>query len=466
MDLLLINPGKIRHDYLTEHLGIASLKAYTISKGFFADTLDMSIEELSVQDGLGRIMNLDPKIAGFSLLDDSKHKGLALIKALRKSGYTGKIIVGGYFATFAAPEILRDFPEIDFVIRGEGEITLAELMQTLLRRTGKPISQISGLSFRDNRNIIDNPARPLIQNLDSLPPPDRKYARMILDKNFHLRVYSTRGCWGQCTFCDIIGMYRSSPGKVWRSRSIKNLVGEIENLQKQFHTNFFIFNDDQFLLKGVKGQQRAEAFASEIKKRGLDIKFELMSRADTIHRATIVRLKSVGLQRVFLGLESFDDRQLKRFKKGISVRQNFRALITLYQLKIDVLASVILADAYTTLWDLVQQFITLFELRRRYFNSNKCQISVNNKLEIYRGSAVYREYKCKGLLTTDHYLEGNDYKINFWTNIRLKMFELEGKAGRFILKPGDVIQNMIRTLRWYYYQLRLGPLYDRLISKA
>ena len=176
MDLLLINPGKIRHDYLTEHLGIASLKSYAISKGFSADTLDMSIEELSVQDGLGRIMNLDPKIAGFSLLDDSKHKGLALIKALRKSGYTGKIIVGGYFATFAAPEILRDFPEIDFVIRGEGEITLAELMQTLLRRTGKPISQISGLSFRDNRNIIDNPARPLIQNLDSLPPPDRKYA--------------------------------------------------------------------------------------------------------------------------------------------------------------------------------------------------------------------------------------------------------------------------------------------------
>jgi anaerobic magnesium-protoporphyrin IX monomethyl ester cyclase len=466
MDLLLINPGKIRHDYVTEHLGIASLKSYAISKGFSADTLDMSIEELSVQDGLGRIMTLNPKIAGFSLLDDSKHKGLALIKALRKSGYAGRIIVGGYFATFASREILQDFPEIDFVVRGEGEVTLAELMETLLRPSGKPISQILGLSFRNNGNIIDNPPRPLIRNLGSLPPPDRKYARMILAKNFHLRVYSTRGCWGQCTFCDIIGMYRSSPGKAWRTRSIKHLVDEIEDLQKQFHTNFFIFNDDQFLLKGVKGQERAEAFASEIEKRGLNIQFELMCRADTIHRASMARLKSVGLQRVFLGLESFDDQQLKRFNKCTSVRQNLRALITLYQLKIDVLASVILADAYTTIKDLIQQFITLFELRRRYFNSNKCQISVNNQLEVYRGSAVYREYKSKGLLTTDHYLGGNNYNINFLTNIRLKMFELEGKAGRLILKPRKVIQNLLSTLQWYYNQLLGNPFKRRLFSKA
>jgi len=169
----------------------------------------------------------------------------------------------------------------------------------------------------------------------------------------------------------------------------------------------------------------------------------------------------VGLQRVFLGLESFDEQQLKRFNKRITVRQNIRALITLYQLKIDILASVILADAHTTLWDLVKQFITLFELRRRYFNSNKCQISVNNKLEVYRGSAVYREYKSKGILTSDHYMEGYAYKLNFWTNLRLELFELEGKAGRLILRPGKVFQNLIGTLRWYFGQARLVLMQNR-----
>jgi anaerobic magnesium-protoporphyrin IX monomethyl ester cyclase len=328
-------------------------------------------------------------------------------------------------------------------------------METLLRSPQKAISQIAGLSYRDKGNIIENPARPLIQNLDILPPPDRKYAQAVLDKNFHLRVYGTRGCWGRCTFCDIIGMYRSSSGKVWRPRSVKNLVDEIEDLHHHFKVDFFIFNDDQFLLKGAKGRERAEAFAGELKKRGLNIQFELMCRADTIHRDTMARLQSVGLQRVFLGLESFDEQQLKRFNKRITVRQNLRALITLYQLKIDVLASVILADAYTTIWDLVKQFITLFELRRRYFNSTKCQISVNNKLEVYRGSAVYREYKSKGILTRDHYMEGYTYKLNFWTNFRLKLFELEGRAGRLILRPGKVFQNLIGTLRWYFGQARL-----------
>lgn len=461
MDILLINPGKIRHDYVTEHLGISSLKSYVTSQGFSADTIDMTIDELSVQDGVRLVLEIQPRIVGLSLLEDSKHKGLVLMKGLRKSGFTGIIVVGGYFATFASKEILKDFPEIDFVVRGEGELTLGELMEAVLGEKTKPLSEIKGLSFRDQGTIVENPSRPLIHDLDVLPPPDRKYARKILEKNFHLRVYGTRGCWGQCTFCDIVGMYRSSSGKVWRCRSVKHLVDEIEDLMQRFNTDTFIFNDDQFLLKGNKGLERAEAFAAELERRQLKIKFDLMCRADTITRKAMERLKSVGLVRVFLGLESFDDKQLKRFNKRITIRQNLKALITLYQLKIDVLASVILADAYTTLWDLVKQFIMLFELRRRYFNSTKCQISVNKKLEIYRGSSVYKEYKSKGLLTRDHYLEGYGYKLKFWTDVRLKMFELEGKIGRLILKPGRVIQNLMSGVRWYSHQARLILMQNR-----
>ena len=80
---------------------------------------------------------------------------------------------------------------------------------------------------------------------------------------------------------------------------------------------------------------------------------------------------------------------------------------------------------------------------------------MNNKLEVYRGSAVYLEYKSKGLLTRDHYMEDYAYKLNFWTNFRLKLFELEGRAGRLILRPGKVFRNLIGTLRWYFGQARL-----------
>jgi radical SAM superfamily enzyme YgiQ (UPF0313 family) len=461
MDILLINPGKIRHDYYTEHLGLASLKTYVQSRGYTAETLDMAIECLSVLDGINTVISLNPKSVGISLLDDSKTKGLALIEGIREAGYQGYIIIGGYFATFAASELLRDYAEIDFVVRGEGEITLAELLDMLVGHRNISLRNILGISFRERGQICQNNDRPLIEDLDILPAVDRKYSKRVLEKEVALRLNGTRGCWGQCSFCDIIGMYGSSPGKAWRYRSVKNILDEIENLIKIFNTHYFVFNDDQFLLRGKRGEERAEAFAAEIEHRGLEIEFELMCRADTVQRRTMKRLQDVGLKRVFLGLESFDQKQLQRFKKRITVRQNLKALITLYQLKIDVVASVILADAFTTLWDMVKQFIFLFELRRRYFNSPQCQISVNQKIEVYRGSAIYSEYKELGLLTTDHYLTGYQYKLRFWTAFRLKLFDLEAKIGRLIFHPGDVVKHWVSVFSWSISQLKNNYIFQR-----
>jgi hypothetical protein len=175
-----------------------------------------------------------------------------------------------------------------------------------------------------------------------------------------------------------------------------------------------------------------EEFAATLEQKNLDITFDLMCRADTVTQPVMTRLQAVGLQRVFLGLESFDPRQLERYQKGISVRQNLRALRILKNRKIDVIASVILADAYTTLFDLLKQFAVLFQLTRRYFNSKNCLISVNKKLEVYRGSKVYEEYKAKGLLTKDHYLQGYDFKLKPLTDWRLKLLTMEEHIGCFI----------------------------------
>lgn len=448
MDILIVNPGEIRHDYITEHLGIASLTAYVNSKGYSAEQLDMAIEEMSVLDGQRKVLEINPKMLGLSLLDDSKKKGIALIQSVRKAGYKGKIVIGGYFPTFASYEILRDFTEIDYIVRGEGELTLHQLLEVELNSSNTPLSEIKGLSYRKNGKIIENDPRPLIEDLDILPPVDRKYAQKVLDSKVSLRIYSTRGCWGQCSFCDIIGFYSTSPGKAWRRRSSKSLVDEIEFLKNRYKTNFFNFNDDQFLVKGKKAVEFVDEFVTEIKNRNLKIQFDLMVRADTINKTVFSKLKSAGLQRVFLGLESFDKKHLIRYNKKISWRQNVKALIILKRLKIDMIASVILTDAYTTLWNLITQFIFLYDMRKRYFNSRKCQISLNKQLEVYRGSAVYQQYKSKGLLTNYDYLKKIEYKLKFFTSVRLKMFQLEEKINRIVLKPREVYINIIKKLRW------------------
>ena len=419
MDLLLVNPGTRQKGSLSEHLGILSLSSFVRSKGFTVDVMDMALEDLGTMDSLSHIIKMNPKVLGVSMLDNTKHQGFALIKKSREAGYRGKIILGGYFATFSAKEILRDFSEIDYVVRGEGEITLIEILEYLIGKKAQNLEDIQGLTYRRKGNVVENPARPLIKDLDILPPVDRKYARLILDGSRPLRVYATRGCWGGCTFCDIISLYGSSPGKPWRRRSAKYLVDELEQLVKMYKTSEFIFNDDQFLVKGKKAMGYVNEFAAEIKDRNLKINFDLMCRADTVSRPVMHRLKEVGLNRVFLGLESFDENQLQRFNKKISVRQNLRALRILYQLEIDVVASVILADAYTTFFDLLKQFAVLYQLTRRYFNSKKCQISINKKLEVYKGGKVYQQYKEAGLLTKDDYLEGYDYKLKLLTNFRL-----------------------------------------------
>jgi len=443
MDLLLINPGSFRNQKPNEHLGILSLNSFTRSKGFDVDVIDMAIEYLSVSTVLPNIINQNPTVVGISMLDDTKNLGFALIKALRATGYQGKIILGGYFPTFSSRDILHDFPEVDFIVRGEGELTLVELLKVLINNKNIDFKDILGLSFRENENIIENSFRPLISDLEILPPVNRKYAADCLENKQPLRVFATRGCWGGCSFCDIISLYGHSRGKQWRRRPVEQVVEELVELSEKYQTTHFIFNDDQFLVKGNKGFEYVQEFATAIEKNNLNINFDLMCRADTVSRPVMRRLQSVGLQRVFLGLESFNPKQLERYQKGISVRQNLRALRILKSEKIDVIASVILADAYTTLFDLLKQFAVLFQLTRRYFNSTDCQISVNKKLEVYRGSKVYKEYKNKGLLTIDHYLEGYDFKLKPLTDLRLKLLTMEEKTGRVII---NTIRFLARTI--------------------
>jgi radical SAM superfamily enzyme YgiQ (UPF0313 family) len=443
MDLLLINPGTFRGEKPNEHLGILSLKSFACLKGFEVDVIDMAIENLSVPAAVPIIIDQDPQIVGISMLDDTKQAGFALIKKLRECNYRGKIILGGYFPTFSALDILSDFSEVDFIVRGEGELTLVELLNVIIRDKKIEFKKILGLSFRDGGIIVENPSRPLIADLEILPPVDRKYAADCLSNKQPLRVFATRGCWGGCSFCDIISLYGHSRGKQWRRRPVNSLVEELEDLSTTYKTTHFIFNDDQFLVKGNKSLKYVEEFATVVEQKNLEITFDLMCRADTVTRPVMSRLQSVGLQRVFLGLESFDSKQLERFQKGISIRQNLKALRILKSKKIDVIASVILADAYTSLYDLLKQFAVLFQLTRRYFNSKNCQISVNKKLEVYRGSKVYTEYKEKGILIKDHYLQGYDFKLKPLTNWRLKMLAIEEQMGRLIVKTIRFLATLI-----------------------
>ena len=424
MDLILVNPGNER-DIPCEHIGLASLKSYCDLQGFQTDLLDMALENIDIHTASQILIASNPAIIGITMLDRTKYRGLSLIRSLRTMGYKGKIICGGYFPTFHAEELLREIPQIDLIGRGEGERTLLELMTCLLDKQICPFEVIKGISFRQNGQIMHNMPRPLIKDLDRLPAPDRKYARKVLQKGGHLRVSASRGCWGNCSFCDINSFYTASPGKKWRSRSMINFVNELEELYKRFNCNYFILNDDNFMTRGVHNIRRAESLKNELDARNLVLRFELMGRVDSMDKYALSALKEAGLKRMFLGIESFDQAHLHRFNKGTTVRQNLKAIIRLKKMKIDCIISVILADAHTRLSDLIGQFIFLYWISKRYFNSRYSKISINERLEIYRGSRLYTQYKKENLLTGDHWLKGYHYRLKFLTALRLRLVLIE-----------------------------------------
>ncbi len=446
MDLILVNPGDNR-DIPCEHLGLASLSAYIRYHGYSVDMMDMALDDLDVPAGTKLLMAADPAVIGISMLDKTREKGLALVKHLRYAGFRGKIIAGGYFPTFHAEELLLHYPEIDHIVRGEGELTLLELMSHELDRKKIPLSSIQGISYRKNGTAVHNRARPLIRDLDLLPPPDRKYARAVLKKTGHLRVNASRGCWGNCSFCDINAFYSIGPGPKWRSHSIPVFVTELKRLRDEFNCSYFILNDDNFMTRGAHNRKRALVLAEELQQNDLKINFELMGRVDSMDRQVLQILKSAGLRRVFLGIESFDQAHLDRFNKGTTVSQNIRAIILLKQLQIDCIVSVILADAHTRLRDLLLHFYTLFRIRRRYFNSNRSRISINEQLEIYRGSALYRQYKQAGLLTRDNWATGYRYQLKMMTALRLNL----ARAEKFLwikIKTGiDRLSQILKPVR-------------------
>ncbi len=147
MDLLLIHPG-VKSDVISEHLGIASLKAFLTQYGFKVDTLDMVLEDLDIPAVIQKMRHIQPKSIGISMLDQTKEQGLSLIQQIKQTGFSGPVLAGGYFPTFHADELLKNVPAIDFIVRGEGEYTLLDLMYSLAGRGHKPLTGIPGISYQ------------------------------------------------------------------------------------------------------------------------------------------------------------------------------------------------------------------------------------------------------------------------------------------------------------------------------
>ena len=232
------------------------------------------------------------------------------------------VVVGGIHPTIAPEDTLK-CKFIDLIVRGEGELTIIELINEL-KKTNPSFFNIKGIGYRKNGKIILTGNRPLIKNLDSLPYPARHLLKNEYTPPDALRtpvasIFTSRGCFGRCTYCCTKNIF---PGL--RFRSIKNVVNEIEFLLTQGVKEIHIMDDNFTVYK-----QRVLDFRDEIVRRGIKTTFVFSNglRADNIDEDILKALKDIGVLSVGFGVESGNQKILNVIKKDIdlnTIRKAYR----------------------------------------------------------------------------------------------------------------------------------------------
>ncbi len=330
-------------------LGLGYLAAVLEKNGYQVDVIDCQILHLSIEEFKTEIGKRKPDIVGVTSSTLTYQTGLKLIKAAREVLPKAIIAAGGPHVTFWDDHALEECPELDVVVRREGENTLLELVQRI--EAGKSYDDVIGTTVRAQGRIVRNPDRPYIEDLDSLPFPARHLWPMEKFRELEDILYlaASRGCVYWCEFCTTVRMH----GRKYRFRSPKNVVDELEYLHKTYGIKKFTFCDDAFTVD----QPRTEELCNEIIKRGLKIEWNCGSRVDMVTKELLVKMKEAGCVSFWCGLESGTQQMLDAMKKGISPELTAKVLGWVREIGMQPVPNVILGfpgETKKSAWDTIK----------------------------------------------------------------------------------------------------------------
>ena len=291
-------------------LGLGYLAAVLEQNRYQVDVIDCQVLKLSFEDFRSELSKRQPDIVGVTSSTLTYQSALKLVKIAKEVCPNCITIAGGSHVTFWDDYALEECPELDVVVRKEGENTMLELVQRI--EAGKSFTDVVGTTCRKDGKIVKNPDRPYIEDLDSLPFPARHLWPMERFREIEDILYlaTSRGCVYWCEFCTTVRMH----GRKYRMRSPKNVVDEIELLHKIYGISKFTFCDDAFTVD----QPRIVALCDEILKRGLKIQWNAGTRVDMLTKDLLAKMKEAGCITVWFGVESGTQQVLDAMKKGIT----------------------------------------------------------------------------------------------------------------------------------------------------
>src|SRR5271155_561338 len=247
------------------NLGLGYLASRLREQGYRVQIVDFEQDPTRI---LEIAQSLNPVLIGFSLIFQFYiERFRSLIVSLRNSGITCHFTMGGHFPSLSYQHALEFIPQLDSVVRFEGEDTLLELVDLL--SSAREWRGVQGIAYQQRDRIIANPMRPLVDDLDRLPYPDREFDPELVLGHSAMPILASRGCARTCSFCSIHMFYRAAPGKVVRTRKPAAVVEEMVSLHSERGITIFLFQDDDFPLFGPVWRRWAADFTRELHRSGL-----------------------------------------------------------------------------------------------------------------------------------------------------------------------------------------------------
>jgi anaerobic magnesium-protoporphyrin IX monomethyl ester cyclase len=358
--------------FILPPLGLGYLASFLKLKGHEVDIIDFNISQ-------NRIDLNEYDVVGISCDTARYLSALELAKQVRKT--KAKIVMGGPHVTFMDEEPLKN-GLADYIVRGEGEETMAELLDSI---EGKfAVDEVAGISFMHKSEIIRTPDRKA-PDFSIIPPPDRKllkiesYQWLEMGGRKITSLLTSRGCPYNCTFCSS-SMFS---GTTWRALSAEKVVDEIEDIVCNYGFDGIAFLDDNFTLN----PKRVKNICREIIRRRLDTYWWCFSRADILlsNEDMVKEMAEAGARYIFIGFESSKEDTLKHYKKRITTEQSVEAVKLLKSHGISTHASFIIGDITET------KGMALDTIRfARELSPDAVQFSI---LTPYPGTQLFKEVK-------------------------------------------------------------------------
>jgi len=476
MEILLVIPkynltNKKNYEYQFP-LGLGYISSVIKKAGYSLDCINLNHKEGFIEDLIVKALD-DKKYdivcsgnigTGYAVLEK-------IILAVKKHQSKPKFILGGAIVT-SAPKLIFDSLNPDYAIIGEGEVTILELLKCL--KEGEEVKNVNGIIYRnsDDKSIINSPREP-IDNLDSIPLPDfdglefneflenqAASANSSFDYPKSYPILCSRGCPFHCTFC-----YHSL-GTKYRTRSIDEVIKELDWAIKKYKINFIAIYDDLFSLN----KDRLYDFCKKIKLLFKEISWKCewacQLSVQNVDEEMMSIIKDAGCTGVSWGFESYSPIVLKSMKKPITPQEIDKAIKLSMKFQINLRGNFIFGDIVETK--------ETAQTTLKYWEENcNGQVSISF-IQPYPGSEIYNHCVKKGIIKDELDHIKNRMASDIWLNmtnnmtdkeiseLKKKISKLRAKKCKYVIPIKTIKENKSKH---YLFQIKCPFCGEKFIYK-